>query len=243
MIVTRLTQSEAEVLDKIATITKMNCWFHIGEFGDGCNYIEDLEDGITYGLREGIQLLYEGMAAIKYVSLTSHDIDVFETLLEKLGIEHKINLEPTHSEICDNHYFINIPTPDIVHSQACRRVRTKACNIYCPEDSYWVEYVIEDDYYDCNNCRKIHLKPLDDRFPKLTYNQSRFIHDVKNGYIIKKTNPNIDTAIVRFDAGQDYIIVTCVVADGKKILTNRELVPEYATIVTRGRNVTKYKMF
>ena len=48
MIVTRLTQSEAEVLDKIATITKMNCWFHIGEFGDGCNYIEDLEDGITY---------------------------------------------------------------------------------------------------------------------------------------------------------------------------------------------------
>ena len=61
MIVTRLTQSEAEVLDKIATITKMNCWFHIGEFGDGCNYIEDLEDGITYGLREGIQLLYEGM--------------------------------------------------------------------------------------------------------------------------------------------------------------------------------------
>lgn len=79
-----LTGEQADVLDKIARASGMDCWFSIG---DDNTYIYDFENDDRLSLKEGIQTLYEGMTSYQDYEMTAADISVFEDLLNKMQIE------------------------------------------------------------------------------------------------------------------------------------------------------------
>ena len=79
-----LTGEQADVLDKIARASGMDCWFSIG---DDNTYIYDFENDDRLSLKEGIQTLYEGMTSYQDYEMTAADISVFEGLLNKMQIE------------------------------------------------------------------------------------------------------------------------------------------------------------
>ena len=63
-----LTNEEDEVLNKIAGITKMDCWFCIKQNKKGQDYVFDFETRKRLSLRCGIKQLIEGVI----------DTDIFE---------------------------------------------------------------------------------------------------------------------------------------------------------------------
>lgn len=79
-----LTGEQADVLDKIARASGMDCWFSVG---DDNSYVYDPEENEKLSLKEGIQDLYEGMTSYQDYGMTAGEISVFEDLLEKMGIE------------------------------------------------------------------------------------------------------------------------------------------------------------
>ncbi|MDO5425153.1 MAG: DUF3849 domain-containing protein [Eubacteriales bacterium] len=79
-----LTGEQADVLDKIARASGMDCWFSVGEDN---SYIYDLEENEKLSLKEGIQTLYEGMTSYQEYGMTVEEISVFEDLLKKMEIE------------------------------------------------------------------------------------------------------------------------------------------------------------
>lgn len=81
-----LTGEQADVLDKIARASGMDCWFSVG---DDNSYVYDLEENEKLSLKEGTQALYEGMISYQDYGMTAEEISVFEDLLVKVGIEVK----------------------------------------------------------------------------------------------------------------------------------------------------------
>lgn len=79
-----LTGEQADVLDKIARASGMDCWFSIGEDN---SYIYDFENNEKLSLKEGIQVLQEGMTSYQDYEMSTGEISVFEDLLTKMGIE------------------------------------------------------------------------------------------------------------------------------------------------------------
>ncbi len=79
-----LTGEQANVLDKVARASGMDCWFSIGEDN---SYIFDFENNEKLSLEEGIQTLQEGMISYQDYEMSAEEISVFEDLLIKLGIE------------------------------------------------------------------------------------------------------------------------------------------------------------
>ncbi len=70
-----LTDEQCAVLEKIASKSKMDCWFYI----DGDNQIRDLEEGErVINTMEGIRLLQEGMSCYADYDLTYREIYIFE---------------------------------------------------------------------------------------------------------------------------------------------------------------------
>lgn len=68
----RLSEDEANLLMKIAALTKMDCWFSIRSNKQGLDYVYDLESRRRMSLRSGVRLLLEG-AALLCGQLLSHD--------------------------------------------------------------------------------------------------------------------------------------------------------------------------
>lgn len=79
-----LTGEQADVLDKIARASGMDCWFSIGEDN---SYIYNFENNEKLSLKEGIQVLQEGMTSYQDYEMSTGEISVFEDLLIKMGIE------------------------------------------------------------------------------------------------------------------------------------------------------------
>lgn len=70
-----LTDEQCAVLEKIASKSKMDCWFCI----DGDNQIRDLEEGEkVIDTMEGVRLLQEGMSCYADYDLTYREIYIFE---------------------------------------------------------------------------------------------------------------------------------------------------------------------
>ena len=88
----RLTNEEANVLDLIATRSKMDCWFFLGEDKLGRIYFYDLEEGSRRRpLKDGISDLAEGMTGYTNYSLTEEEIKVFEGILKRAVSEEDFN--------------------------------------------------------------------------------------------------------------------------------------------------------
>lgn len=88
----KLTNEEYNVLNKISARTKMDCWFCLSESGDE-DIVLDLEYRKSLTLKRGVSMLFEGLDCpenIENCGLSDKEKTVFNTLLEKLGIEGAI---------------------------------------------------------------------------------------------------------------------------------------------------------
>ena len=83
----RFTNEEKMVLNKIATESKMDCWFSISDEDPDSDYIYDLENDEFMSIEEGVGQLVEGMTNYEDYSMTEDEIKTFEELIAKLNIE------------------------------------------------------------------------------------------------------------------------------------------------------------
>jgi hypothetical protein len=83
----RFTNEETNVLNKIATESKMDCWFCISTEDPDSDYIYDLENDKFMLIEEGVGQLVEGMTNYEDYSMTEDEIKTFEELISKLNIE------------------------------------------------------------------------------------------------------------------------------------------------------------
>ena len=80
----RLTNEEKNVLNLIATKSKMDCWFFLGEDKLGRTYFYDIEEGgKRRPIKDGISELAEGMTGYTDYSLTEEEIKTFEAVLKR----------------------------------------------------------------------------------------------------------------------------------------------------------------
>ena len=89
---TALTGEEYNVLNKIASKTKMDCWFSIEQGDDGKDYVYDIENGCRVTLVTGVDQLLEGIDCVenyKHCNLTREEEYILDELLRKLGIKHE----------------------------------------------------------------------------------------------------------------------------------------------------------
>lgn len=84
-----LTNEEAVALDRIATKSKMDCWFSIRTYGDG-DFIYDLENDKPMALEDGIGQLTEGIVdGPEFYGLTYNEVLGLNYLFEILGLSFR----------------------------------------------------------------------------------------------------------------------------------------------------------
>lgn len=78
-----LTEREYNLLDKIATKSKMDCWFCIKQTKKGEDYVYDLENEKRMSLRTGIYQLMEGIEDMYDEYFEEQDYETMILLLLK----------------------------------------------------------------------------------------------------------------------------------------------------------------
>lgn len=81
-----LSEMEYNALDKVATASKMDCWFSVQQ-EDGKDYVYDLENDCRMELREGIAQLADGMCDVQLYGLTAEECTALRNLFARLEID------------------------------------------------------------------------------------------------------------------------------------------------------------
>ena len=81
-----LSGDEYNVLNLIASRTKMDCWFYIAVTPSGGDCVFDIENRQHMSLRRGILMLNEGIVP-ELLNLTDEEIMVYSNLLQELDID------------------------------------------------------------------------------------------------------------------------------------------------------------
>ena len=86
MKINKLTNEEYNVLQKISSKSKMDCWFCIGTtpYEPFEDYILDLEENKTYSLKDGILMLDNGLTDLCDYKLTAEEKSIYLNLIKKL---------------------------------------------------------------------------------------------------------------------------------------------------------------
>lgn len=87
----KLTQEEWDVLDKLSSKSKMDCWFWIETDQRGNNFVLDQESGEVMSLYDGINQLAEGLTSLDDYGLTMEEKLCFTTLMYKLELGYSSN--------------------------------------------------------------------------------------------------------------------------------------------------------
>lgn len=82
----KLTKEEQSVLDKIASKSKMDCWFYISENEDGSHCIFDCEEDEFYDLCDGILMLDSGITSLDDYDLTEDEKTTYINLMYQIKI-------------------------------------------------------------------------------------------------------------------------------------------------------------
>lgn len=81
-----LSKEQYEIIDKIATKTKCNCWFSIRQDDKGNDYVFDIEENKKMSLLDGLSLLWNS----NWDKLIDHnEILIIKELFNTLYIEDK----------------------------------------------------------------------------------------------------------------------------------------------------------
>lgn len=89
-----LTNEEYNILEKIASNTKMDCWFSIEQDDNEEDYVYDLEENKKLSLYDGLSQLVEGIDCVENYdscNLTDEEKLTFEHLLYRLDIEFEMS--------------------------------------------------------------------------------------------------------------------------------------------------------
>lgn len=81
-----LSGDEYNLLNLIASRTKMNCWFYIAVNQNGGDFVFDIENRQHLTLRRGVLMLNEGIVP-ELLNLTDDEILVYSNLLRELDID------------------------------------------------------------------------------------------------------------------------------------------------------------
>ena len=76
-----LSSEEYELLKKIASKSKMDCWFSIRQTKKGDDYVYDLENRKRLSLRTGIRQLMEGIKGMYDMYLDEDSYNIIINLL------------------------------------------------------------------------------------------------------------------------------------------------------------------
>lgn len=102
-----LTVQEYNVLNKIATKSKMDCWFWLKQDKNGNDYVYDIEEGKRMSLKKGVWQLADGFffdytekERNTLLDLDEEEIQVFRELLVKLKINENEFLHLKESAQC-----------------------------------------------------------------------------------------------------------------------------------------------
>lgn len=94
-----LSNAELNVLEKIASKSKMDCWFAVSgrteKDGTKSDWVFDMENDRYVTLRYGVGMLHDGMTFYADYDMTEKEIKVFEKLLGKLGLKEDRHLRDT----------------------------------------------------------------------------------------------------------------------------------------------------
>lgn len=80
----KLTNEEANVLNKIATKSKMDCWFFIREISEFKDVIYDVENDKELSLYEGIMMLDSGITSLNDYDLTKDEQCIYHQIVTRL---------------------------------------------------------------------------------------------------------------------------------------------------------------
>lgn len=80
-----LAEDEYNLLNKIAGLSGMACWFQLVAHGDKFSVV-DAEDDTKHTLREGIGMLCEGVTSLDDYSCTEAEKQTYAMLCERMNI-------------------------------------------------------------------------------------------------------------------------------------------------------------
>lgn len=89
----KLTNEEYNVLEKIASKSKMDCWFELGEDEDGRDIVIDLEEDEILDLCEGIEQLDSGITSLDDYDLTEDEKNCYINLMYKVKIHSNLSYD------------------------------------------------------------------------------------------------------------------------------------------------------
>lgn len=82
----KLTNEEWNVLNKIATASKMDCWFYLKEKDQFTDIVYDCENNKELSLYEGISMLDSGITSLEDYNLSQQEMKVYFSLVSRLVI-------------------------------------------------------------------------------------------------------------------------------------------------------------
>lgn len=87
-----LTAEEYNLLNKITSQTKTDCWFCLATDTDGSDCVKDLETGEILTLQNAVTLLNEAIIP-DLVSITDDEKLIYAKLMAKLNIDNPFDYE------------------------------------------------------------------------------------------------------------------------------------------------------
>lgn len=84
-----LSDEEYELVNKLAGLSGMACWFMLCSTGDEY-YVRDVEDCKDLSLSKGLKLLSEGLVSLDDYLCTNDEKAVFKVLCERLNINYTV---------------------------------------------------------------------------------------------------------------------------------------------------------
>ncbi len=84
-----LTDNEYELINKLAGLSGMACWFTLCSTGDEYD-VRDVEDNRDMSLVNGLKLLFEGISSLDDYSCTNDEKIACRGLCERLGIKFTV---------------------------------------------------------------------------------------------------------------------------------------------------------
>lgn len=82
----KLTVEEYNVLERISSITKMDCWFSLGTDEYNNDVVIDLEADEVLSLEDGISQLDSGITSLDDYDLTDEEKQTYRALIHKVNM-------------------------------------------------------------------------------------------------------------------------------------------------------------
>ncbi len=86
-----LTVEEYNVLERISSITKMDCWFSLGVDDANNDVVVDLEADEVLSLEDGISQLDSGITSLDDYDLTDEEKQTYRALIHKVNMTLFLN--------------------------------------------------------------------------------------------------------------------------------------------------------